>query len=327
MIQKEEAATLKAPAQKTYDFSVVVPICERHDNLKELYRQYAKILTEKEKLFEFIFIVDGTHPEALEDLTHLMQSHADIKVIVLNRSFGEATALSVGFEQTSAANIITLAAYFQVVPEELSKILDVFEEKGDDLVITRRFPRIDSFLNRLQSRVFHLLMRLLTGAKYHDVSCGLRIMRRKVAEEVHLYGDLHRFLPLLAYQKGFSVIETPVRQNTQDTKSRIQNPGVYLRRLLDILTLFFLFKFTRKPLRFFGLVGSSLFGTGALITIYLAIYRFMGLGGIAGRPLLVLGVLLMVLGVQLFSIGLLGEIIIFTHASETKDYQVKEILE
>ena len=327
MIQKEDAVRLRASSQKTYDFSVVVPICERHDDLKALYLQYAKILTEKGKCFEFIFVVDGAHPEALETLKPLMQSHSDIKVIVLNRSFGEATALSVGFEQTSGTNIITLAAYFQVVPEELSKTLDVFEEKGDDLVITRRFPRIDSFFNRLQSRVFHLLMRLLTGAKYHDVSCGLRIMHRKVAEEVHLYGDLHRFLPLLAHQKGFSVIETPVRQNVQDKKNRLQNPGVYLRRLLDILTLFFLFKFTRKPLRFFGLVGSSLFGTGALITVYLAIYRFMGLGGIAGRPLLVLGVLLMVLGVQLFSIGLLGEIIIFTHASETKDYQVKEIRE
>lgn len=327
MMQNEEAVTLKASPQKTYDFSVVVPICERHDDLRELYLQYAKVLTEKGKLFEFIFIVDGAHPEALETLKHLMQSHSDIKVIVLNRSFGEATALSVGFEQTSGTNIITLAAYFQVVPKELSKILDVFEQKGDDLVITRRFPRIDSFLNRLQSRVFHLLMRMLTGAKYHDVSCGLRIMRRKVTEEVHLYGDLHRFLPLLAYQRGFSVVETPVQQNVQDKKSRLQNPGIYLRRLLDILTLFFLFKFTRKPLRFFGLVGSSLFGTGTLIAIYLAVYRIMGLGGIAGRPLLVLGVLLMVLGIQLFSIGLLGEIIIFTHASETKDYQINEVLE
>jgi hypothetical protein len=162
---------------------------------------------------------------------------------------------------------------------------------------------------------------------YHDISCGMRVMKRKVAEEVHLYGDLHRFFPLLAFQRGFKVEEIPVRQSRQDLKPRIYRPGIYLRRLLDILTLLFIFKFTKKPLRFFGLIGGALFGCGSVILAYLVVYWLMDLGPISRRPILILGVLLMVLGAQLFSIGLLGEMMIFTHGRGAKDYQIKEILE
>ena len=152
-------------------------------------------------------------------------------------------------------------------------------------------------------------------------------MRRRVAEGTHIYGDLHRFLPILAFERGFKVVEVPVRQSKEDVERRVYSFGLYLRRLLDTLTLFFLFKFTKKPLRFFGLVGTAVGVTGAVITGYLGVYRLLGLGSIAGRPLLILGVLLLVLGVQLFSIGLLGEIIIFTHGGSSKEYAVDKLLE
>jgi hypothetical protein len=199
-------------------------------------------------------------------------------------------------------------------------------EEDSDLVVAWRHPRVDSLFNRLQSRVFHALIGLLIGAKYHDISCGLRIMKRKVAEEIPLYGDLHRFFPISAYQRGFRVCEVDVRQSPQDTKRRVYKPGVYLRRLIDILTFFFLFKFTKKPLRFFGLIGSGIFGVGTVITGFIGAERLLGIAP-AGRPLLVLGALLMVFGVQLFSTGLLGEIIIFTHARDLKDYQIDKTLE
>jgi len=307
-------------------YSVVVPISERHDDLKELYLLFSKELKAAGFRFEFIFVLDGRQQEAEKSLVALKKERSEIKIISLNRSFGEATTLSVGFEYARGPLIVTLSPYFQVEPYEFSKVLRALEEGKNDLVITRRYPRIDSIFNRVQSLVFHRITQVLTGTKYHDISCGLRVFRRKVAEEVHLYGDLHRFLPLLAYQRGFKVVEVPVRQSPHDKKARINKPGVYLRRLLDIMTLFFLFKFTKKPLRFFGLLGSSLSGAGVVTLGYLALYKLLGFGGIAGRPLLILGVLLLVLGVQFFSIGLLGEIIIFTHSSETKDYQIKEIL-
>jgi len=313
-------------SKEVFDYSVVVPVSKRHDDLKELYDRFSKELLNIGVRFEFIFVLDGIQKDVEMSLVAIKKQAPDIKIISLNRQFGEATALSIGFEYAKAPLIITLSPYFQVEPDELSKVLKTLEDGEEDLVITRRYPRIDSIFNRAQSAVFHKITKILTGSKYKDISCGLRVLRKKVAEEVHLYGDLHRFLPLLAFQRGFKVVEVPVRQSPHDAKTRISNPGIYLRRLLDILTLFFLFKFTKKPLRFFGLVGSFLSGAGGLILGYLAFYRLLGFGAIAGRPLLVLGVLLIVLGVQLFSIGLLGEIIIFTHSAETKDYQIKKIL-
>jgi hypothetical protein len=224
------------------------------------------------------------------------------------------------------ANIVTVPAYFQVQPSAIQRMLKELIEQEQDLVIARRYPRIDSLFNRFQSRVFHVLIRLLIGTDYQDISCGLRVMRRKVAQEIRLYGDLHRFLPLLAHQRGFKIAEVPVQQSPHDTKRRVYSPGVYLRRLLDIVTLFFLYKFTKKPLRFFGLLGSGVFFAGAILTGYLGVERLLGVP-LASRPLLILGVLWMVFGVQLFSIGLLGEIIIFTHAHDVLEYHTEEILD
>ena len=313
--------------ERQVELSVIVPISERYDDLRELYVQFSKELEKCGKSFEFIFILDGPQVGTAQILKDLRKEHPRIFVYQLNRSFGEATALSVGFEKAQGSLIVTLSPYFQVEPHEIHKLLQKVIDERYDLVISWRHPRIDSALNRLQGRIFNGVVRFLTGSAYHDISCGLRVMKRKVAEEVQLYGDLHRFLPLLVYRQGFKVAEIPVQQSLEDRKRRVQRPGVYLRRLLDILTLFFLVKFTKKPLRFFGLVGSGFLGTGTVITGYLGIYRILGFGGIADRPLLILGVLLIVLGVQLFSIGLLGEIIIFTHARREKDYFIGEILD
>jgi len=147
-----------------------------------------------------------------------------------------------------------------------------------------------------------------------------------VAKELQLYGDLHRFLPLLTFQKGFRILEVNVAQHVADYSMRLYKPGLYVRRLLDILTIVFLFKFTKKPLRFFGLIGAGLFGAGFLTSSVLALQKMFGMIALADRPLLILGVLLMVLGVQFGSIGLLGEIIIFTHARKMKEYAVEKFL-
>jgi glycosyltransferase involved in cell wall biosynthesis len=311
---------------KRVELSVVVPISERHDDLRELYRHYAQELSAAGHEYEFIFVLDGPNHEALRSLNALKKEYPTISVVRLNRSFGEAAALSVGFEKAGGSVILTLASYFQVEPHEIHRLVQALAEDNNDLVIAWRYPRVDSYFNRVQSRVFHWLVRMLTGTGYHDISCGLRVLKRQVADEVHLYGDLHRFFPLLAHQRGFRVVEVPVRQSSLDAGRRVFRPGVYLRRLLDVLTLFFLYKFTKKPLRFFGLVGSAIFGAGAGVTAYLGLDRLLGTP-LGGRPLLILGVLLMVFGVQLFSIGLLGEIIIFTHAREFHDYQIGEVLE
>jgi len=313
-------------AEKPIDLSVVIPISERHDDLRELYHQYVHELAATGQAYEVIFVLDRPDREALLALKALKKEYPAILVIALSRWFGEATALSVGFEKARGAAILTLTSYFQVDPHEIHGLIQKLVEADQDLVIGWRYPRVDAFFNRVQSKVFHWLVRILTGPIYHDISCGFRIMKRRVAEEVQLYGDLHRFFPLLAHQRGFKITEVPVKQSPRDSARRIQTPGVYLRRLVDVLTLFFLYKFTKKPLRFFGLVGSGIFGAGVLVIGYLGVDRLLGVP-LAGRPLLPLGVLLMMFGVQLFSIGLLGEIIIFTHARGVKEYQTRDVLE
>jgi len=325
---KEEAPTQSETggADGPIALSVVIPISERHDDLRELYEDYARELSAAGQAYEMIFVLDRPDREALLALKALKKDYPAVTVITLSQWSGEATALTVGFEKAKGTAILTLPSYFQVEPDQIPALVQKLVEDQQDLVIGWRHPRIDAFFNRLQSWVFHGLVRILTGTSYHDVSCGFRIMKRSVAEEIQLYGDLHRFLPLLAHQRGFKIVELPVKQSLRDAGRRMRKPGIYLRRLLDLLTLFFLFKFTKKPLRFFGLVGSTIFGAGALLTAYLGVDRLLGVP-LASRPLLVLSVLLMVFGVQLFSIGLLGEIIIFTHARAVKDYQTREILE
>lgn len=318
-------ADISAPEISAAMVSVIVPVTERYDDLSEIYQSHSKVLRQTGRPFEFIFVIDDGFAEAAQKLEPIQTSGEPIRVIQLPRRFGEATALMIGFEQARGDVILTLPAYFQAVSEGLGRVLTLLDE-GYDMVVVRRWPRIDSWINRFQNHVFHALIRLLTGVQFHDISCGVKGIRRKVLREIHLYGDLHRFLPLLAYQRGFRVIEASVEQHSSDTGIRVYHPGVYLRRLLDLLILLFLFKFTKKPLRFFGLVGSALFAAGGIITLYLGLYRILGFGGIADRPLLLLGVLLMVLGVQTVSIGLIGEIIIFTHARKMKDYTIDKVL-
>ena len=305
--------------------SVVVPVTERCDSLDEIYRKHADILKGIISDFEFIFVLDEGFEAAAQSLEELRDKGEPIRLIYLKRHLGEATVLMVGFQQVQFDIIVTLPAYFQALPEGISVVLySLFE--GNDLVVTRRYPRHDPWINRLQNRVFHGVINFFIGGRFHDMSCSLRGIRKSVVQEVSLYGDQHRFLPLLAHQRGFTIVEKDVAQHPADCHRRVYRPGVYLRRVLDIITVIFLCKFTKKPLRFFGLVGAGLFAGGFIISSILAIQRFLGLTELADRPLLVLGVLLMVLGVQTASVGLLGEMIVFTHARKIKDYAIRKIL-
>jgi hypothetical protein len=191
------------------------------------------------------------------------------------------------------------------------------------MAVANRSPRLDSWLNRMQSRAFHSIVGGVSQQRFHDMACGVRAMTRSVAEALPLYGDLHRFIPALALREGYRVEEVPVAQHPSDARARVYRPGVYFRRLLDIGAFFFLAKFTEKPLRFFGLVGSVFLALGAIISLVLLIQRVEG-QGIANRPALLLGVLLVALGVQLIGLGLVGEIIVHLRAPHRRAYRVRE---
>lgn len=309
------------------DVSVIVPIVERYGDLRQLHQEFAAELARLGQSSEFIFVVDASQRGALPVLRELQKRDGErISILQLNGSFGESAALMLGFERARGEKIMTLAAYFQVEPRGIGPALAALDD-GVDLVAGRRFPRIDSFFNRVQSRLFHWFVRRMTSTDFHDISCGFKVMRRRVAREVHLYGGLFRFIPILAMNRGFTVREIELPQRSEDRQTRFHGAGAYLGRLLDILTIFFLVKFTRTPLRFFGLLGLFLFASGFVIDLVVAVQKLAWNQEIADRPLLLLGVLLMVLGVQTLSLGLLGEMIIFTHARNVRDYRVAEVIQ
>jgi hypothetical protein len=175
----------------------------------------------------------------------------------------------------------------------------------------------------MQSRAFHRIVGGVTDQQFHDMACGVRAMRRTVAEALPLYGDLHRFIPALALREGYRVDEIPLAQHPSDARIRVYRPSVYFRRLIDIAAFFFLAKFTERPLRFFGLVGSVFLISGAALSLVLLVQRFEG-QGIANRPALLLAVLLVALGVQLIGLGLVGEIIVHLRAPHRRAYRVRE---
>jgi hypothetical protein len=175
--------------------------------------------------------------------------------------------------------------------------------------------------------MFHTLVRWMTGFDLHDLGCSARAMRRQVLEEVVLYGDQHRLLPVLADRQGFRVLEIEVKQSSLDRYDGGYRTREYAHRLLDVFAVFFLVRFTKKPLRFFGMVGASILCIGSALVLYLVADRLVFGEGLANRPALLLSSLLVVLGLQLFALGLLGELIIFTHARGMKDYQVDRVIE
>ena len=305
--------------------SAIVVAGPRFDDVRSLFLDYWGALSGLDVDFELIYVIDGPRPKMLEELRQLQNEGHEFRIIELARAFGEATALTCGFEQANGRLILTLPAYYQVDSSEIRKLFD--ELAGVDMVIAQRWPRRGSSFEALRRRAFHGLLRWISGYRFHDLGCGVRLFRHCVMEELRIYGDQHRFLPMLAKANGFRVTETNVAQSERDAFHGRYRWREYLHRILDILTVFFVVRFTKKPLRFFGMIGSALLAAGSIVLLVIVIQRlFMGIG-LADRPVLLLSSLLVVLGLQVISLGLLGELIIFTHAPSLKEYKISEIIE
>lgn len=302
--------------------SVIVPVTERHDDLSKLFEVYSSSLDATGRPLEFIFVVDGGFAGAANALESLTPDRHELKVITFTRTFGESAALSIGFEHARHDLIMTLPAYQQVAAEDLPKLIDALEEA--DMVVARRSPRVDAGINQFSGKLFHTLVRAITHTGFTDLGCSVRLIRRAVIDEIEIYGDQHRFLPILVDRLGFKVVEAGARQASSEANLRVYRPGVYLSRLIDLMGVFFVVRFTKKPLRFFGMLGSVLLAGGGLILLVVAAQRLAFDTALSDRPILLLGSLCVVLGLQLFAVGLIGELIIFTHAKDFKEYSVSE---
>ena len=307
------------------EVSAIIPVGTRTDNLLDLHANYKRGLDACGVTYEMIYVIDGTRVGEREQLMALRRQGERLKIIQLTKAFGEATALMVAFANAVGARLMTLPAYFQIEGQEIAKMLAA--SGSADVVVARRWPRRGSRFERFRRGAFHAILRLIIGAGFRDLGCGVRILRRAVAEELTIYGDQHRLLPVLASRHGFTVIEIDVAQSPRDRFRGRYRPREYLHRALDVFTVFFLARFTKKPLRFFGMVGSITVGVGGVMIAILVVQRLLFDVPLADRPALLLSSLLLVLGVQLFALGLLGELIIFSHAKDIKDYKVAHIIE
>jgi glycosyltransferase involved in cell wall biosynthesis len=316
--------TTANPEIPSLPLSVIMPVGNRHaSDIAALYAEYKTGLNALDIPYEFIVVLDGPRPDVAATLQRLLERGENLIVISLTKRFGEATALMAGFQRASGRVIVTAPAYHQIQGAEIGKLVRALDKA--DLAIGRRWPRVGSRFEVMRRDLFHRLI-ATGGQHFNDLGCGVRAMKRRVLEEISLYGDQHRFLPVLASRQGFRTVEINVAQSPLDRYDRGYPMRDYAHRILDIFTVFFLVRFTKKPLRFFGMVGASTFVIGAVLVAWLAIDRLVFLHPLADRPALLLSSLLVVLGMQLFALGLLGELIIFTHARDIKDYQIDEVI-
>jgi hypothetical protein len=305
--------------------SVLVVVSERPAPLDRLYQAYASSLRAAGWSFEVLFVLGSAGAARAASLRALRANGEPIRVLEVAQGQGEATLLRLVAARARGDLLLSVPAYWRVEPASVPALLKGVED-GADMVVARRWPRADSWVNRLQNRVFHRLLRSCTGSHLRDLACGVRAFRPHVLAEVPLYGDFNRFFPLLAQRAGFRVEELPLPQHEEDVAPRVYSPGIYLRRVLDLLGMFFLLRFIHKPLRFFGILGSLLAMAGTVVLLALAVQRLDG-QGIADRPLLLLGVLLLALGVQVVALGLIGEIIVFLSSHDAPSYRLARDLE
>ena len=298
--------------------SVVIPLLNEKENLKELYPRLKKVLEETGDDYEIIFVDDGSTDGSLDVLKRFSSQDPKVKIISFRKNFGKATALHYGFKAANGDVIITMDADLQDMPEEIPTLLKKLEE-GYDLVSGWKFDRKDGFIKRFSSKIFNSITSFVSGVKLHDFNCGLKAYRKETLKELELYGELHRFIPLLVNWKGFKVGEVKVNHAPRKYGESKFGGERFLRGFFDLLTVTLLTKYTHKPLHLFGLLGLLLSTGGFVINLYLTILWFSG-KFIGHRPLLMLGILLMIIGIQFIFFGLLAELVVFS--TRGKEYPI-----
>jgi glycosyltransferase involved in cell wall biosynthesis len=289
--------------------SIVAPLYNEAATIHELYDQVQAAL--EEYRWEIVYVDDGSTDDSYARLVELHGSYSNVRVIRHRRNFGKAAALSAGFIVAQGDVVVTIDADLQDDPAEIPQLLAKLDE-GYDLVSGWKCTRRDPFARRLFSKIYNGTTAIVTGVRLHDMNCGLKAYRAEVLRNVQLYGDMHRFVPVLAHHLGFRTTEIPVNHRPRTNGKSRYGIERYTRGLFDLLTVAYLGRYRYRPLHFFGGIGLVLAGAGTLILVYLTAIKLGG-SAIGGRPLLMLGVVLLVVGVQFFSLGLVGELLTSQH--------------
>ncbi len=288
--------------------SIIVPFFNEEESLRSLYQEITKFSSQLDRLYEIIFVDDGSTDKSLSILKSFAQVDNHVRIFSFRRNQGKAEALTIGFAKAKGDYVITLDADLQDKPSEIKKILEKTKE-GWDVVCGWRKNRKDSIFKIISSKIFNALAEKLWGLRLHDYNCGLKVFSKDAAKSLRLYGGLHRFIPVLLYMQGFSVSEEIVLHESRKFGRSKYGISKLWKDLPDIFTMFFLIKYSNRPFHFFGVVGFIIVSIGSLILVYLSILHFQG-QTIGTRPLLFFGMLLVLSGFQVFFTGFLADLII-----------------
>ena len=313
--------------QSQIDVSIIIPLLDEEESLSTLTDWVLQSLKEEEYLIEIIFVDDGSQDKSWDIISQLAEKHNNVKGIRFARNFGKSQALHAGFEAAKGVYVVTLDADLQDSPDEIPQMINRLNE-GYDLISGWKKKRYDSILfKNLPSKLFNWAARRVSGIKLHDFNCGIKAYRNEVVKSIDVHGEMHRFIPVLAAQEGFTQIGEQIVQH-QARKFGKTKFGVdrFFKGFLDLITLWFINKFGKRPMHFFGLWGSFMLLVGFAFTIYLGIeklYLDTKARLITNRPEFYIALTLMLLGSQFFIAGFLGEIIL-RNKRNRKIYSIKE---
>jgi glycosyltransferase involved in cell wall biosynthesis len=309
--------------------SVVVPLHNEERSIALLHEELEAALDPLGEPWESVYVDDGSTDGSFAALTRLHARAENVRVVRLRRNFGKAAALASGFAQATGDRVVTIDGDLQDDPAEIPRLLAKLEE-GFDLVSGWKTKRRDPWRRRIPSKIFNRVAGWMSGLRLHDMNCGLKAYRAEVVQNLVLYGELHRFIPVLAHEQGYRVAELPVHHRPREHGRSRYGLERYLRGFLDLLTVSFMGRYRHRPLHLFGGLGLLLGFTGTAVLVYLTFDKILG-HAIGKRPLLTLGVLLVVVGMQFFTLGLISEMITSHHeeralAREQRDVHVEEVL-
>lgn len=328
MEPRAASAVIEPPAETgaAPEISVVVPVYEEEATVLELAERIAAVLDEEGRAFELLFIDDGSRDRTSQRVREARERDPRVRLVRFRRNFGKAAALCAGFEAARGEVLVTMDGDLQDEPREIPRFLAALEEEGLDLVSGWKKRRRDPITKRWPSKLFNWVTRRLAQVDLHDFNCGFKAYRREVVGEIALYGELHRYIPVLASRKGFRVGELAVEHHARRHGRSKYGWDRYYKGLLDLITVLFITKYTRRPLHLFGLIGLACFGTGFVIDAWLAARKILFDEPLYDRPLLLLGVLLMLVGIQVLTTGLIGEMITYKNFRGRETYSVRERL-
>ena len=309
--------------------SIVIPLHNEERSIALLYDELQAALEPLGQEWEAVFVDDGSMDGSFAALTRLHDANENVRVVRLRRNFGKAAALAAGFSQAHGEIVVTIDADLQDDPAEIPRLLVKLDE-GFDLVSGWKTRRRDPLRRRVLSRIFNWVTGRMSGLRLHDMNCGLKAYRAEVVRGMPLYGELHRFIPVLAQYRGFRVAELPVNHRPREHGRSRYGVERYIRGFLDLLTVSFIGRYRHRPLHLFGGLGLILGLFGVAILVYLTVVKALG-HAIGERPLLTLGVLLVVVGLQFFSLGLISEMLTSQHEEtavgrQQAEFHVDEIL-